>query len=234
MDGPAPAAGYWGVTIRAILFDSGGTLTRTIGHHVDPRSAFQRVLLRHWPQAPLEDLPAAFRSAAGILDRAPGPEGRTAYHRSVLAELGMRNPPRALLDDLQQPADSRTEPFPEVPAALGRLRERGFAMAVVTDSLETADAVRREFHRIGLAGYFDAFAVAGEVGHSKPDPRIYRAASDALRVEPAQSYYVDDHPALVAAATDLGYHGVVLCRGDAPHPPLLPWVSTLDGLADLP
>lgn len=156
------------VTIGAVLFDSGGTLVRSVGDPFDPGST---------------------------------------------SECGMK-------------------PFPEVPAVLGCLRERGIRMAVVTDGWGTADSVRRGYERIGLAGYFDAFAVSGELGFSKPDPEIYRTASEALGVAPPESYYVDDHPGLVAAAVRLGYHGIVLCRGDAPRPSGLAWLPTLDGLLD--
>jgi putative hydrolase of the HAD superfamily len=36
---------------------------------------------------------------------------------------------------------------------------------------------------------------------------MYRHASDALGIEPADCLFVDDDPSLVAAAIDLGYQG---------------------------
>ncbi|MEU8244556.1 HAD-IA family hydrolase [Actinoplanes missouriensis] len=223
------------MTIRAVLFDSGGTLTRT----VDPDREFREILVRHWPDAPVEDLSDALASGAAMLQRLPASASRERYHRTVLAELGMGRPPEPLLAELDRAELDRAElggagprPFPEVPDVLRRLHERGLSIAVVTDSLGTAESERRDYERIGLAEYVRFFAVAGELGRTKPDPALYRAASDALGVPAHETCYVDDHAGLVAAGITLGYHGFAVCRDGAPRPSDVPWIPTLASLPE--
>ncbi|WP_043669411.1 HAD-IA family hydrolase [Streptomyces xylophagus] len=51
-----------------------------------------------------------------------------------------------------------------------------------------------------------------DLGCRKPDPRMYRHASEALGTSPGECVFVDDDAELVAAAIELGYAGRVLCR----------------------
>jgi putative hydrolase of the HAD superfamily len=220
-------------SLRAVLFDSVGTLVRPASLPGHPSRALKRILLRHWPAAPIDDLPRAFRSGAAMLARAPTPGSWEGYCRTVLAELGMGRPPRALLDEMIGANPHRMRLYPDVPATLGQLRERGLPMVVVTDSLGTAESLRYRYEQIGLGGYFEYFAVAGELGCTKPDPAIYRAASDALGVPPEQTCYVDDQAEMIAAATRLGYHGLVLSRDGAPSRPDLPYISALHAILEL-
>jgi HAD superfamily hydrolase (TIGR01509 family) len=48
-----------------------------------------------------------------------------------------------------------------------------------------------------------------EAGISKPDPRIYRLARDRLGVRPEEMVFLDDVAPNVAAARDLGAHGIL-------------------------
>ena len=82
-------------------------------------------------------------------------------------------------------------------------------MAVVSDAWPDLP----ELHAgLGLGGFFEAYAISAVLGCRKPDPRMYHYASAALGLAPAQCVFVDDDPALVAAAIRLGYVGFALCR----------------------
>ncbi|WP_405097999.1 HAD family hydrolase [Micromonospora sp. NBC_01412] len=216
--------------IRAVLFDSSGTLIQPAPAR--PNQNLEEILRRHWPAAPIEDLPHAFRSGATMLERAQRFETWEGYCRTVLAELGIGRPPQPLLDELIAADLNPVQPFPEVPTTLKRLHERGLPMAVVTDSLETAESLRASYEQISLRGYFRYFAVAGELGYRKPDQAIYRAASEALGVPPRHTCYIDDNADLVAAAISLGYRGLALCRTGTPTRPDLPYVSALDEILE--
>ncbi|HEV2724308.1 MAG TPA: HAD-IA family hydrolase, partial [Thermoleophilaceae bacterium] len=169
-----------------------------------------------------------------LLDASPTTPPRDDYHRAILAELGMEHVPRALLDDLDRPlAAPHVEPFPDVRAVLEELRSRGIRMAIVTDNWGDADSVRRRHDRIGLEGFFEAFAVSSELGCNKPDARMYRTASDALGLEPAECFYVDDDPALVKAALMLGYKGAAISRNGPPCVTDVHVISRLDELLRL-
>ena len=135
----------------------------------------------------------------------------------MLAELGIENAPRALLGALDRPLDvPHVEPFHDVRGVLEELRAREIRMAIVTDNWGDAGTVKRNHDRIGLGGFFEAFAVSSELGCNKPEARMYCTASDALGLEPAECFYVDDDPALVRAAVALGYRGAAIRRDEAP------------------
>jgi FMN phosphatase YigB (HAD superfamily) len=68
---------------------------------------------------------------------------------------------------------------------------------------------------------------AEELGCIKPDPRMYRAGSNALGLEPDECAFIDDDPDLVAAAIDLGYHGFVIDRATPTRKHLVPAVTSL-------
>lgn len=60
---------------------------------------------------------------------------------------------------------------------------------------------------------------------------MYHHASDALELAPAQCLFVDDDPALVAAAIGLGYAGRAVCRGSVTAD--VPSIASLAELLDL-
>lgn len=51
--------------------------------------------------------------------------------------------------------------------------------------------------------------VSGTEKLAKPDPAIYRLAAERAGLPPEQLAFVDDKPANVAAARELGFHGLV-------------------------
>jgi putative hydrolase of the HAD superfamily len=86
------------------------------------------------------------------------------------------------------------------------LRPR-YRTAIVSNS---GDGARREeFRRYPLAGNFDPVIYSHEVGLAKPDPRIYLLLCQRLGLAPAEVAFLDDVPANVEAACELGIHGVL-------------------------
>jgi len=121
-------------------------------------------------------------------------------------------------------ADSHQKPV------LDRLRADGIRLAVVSD----AWAGLPDLHAsLGLDGYFTAYAISEVPGCNRPDPRMYRTASDALGLAPSECLFVDDDPDLVRAARDLGYQGVAMLRGDDRPATDVPWIATLHELLPL-
>ncbi len=65
---------------------------------------------------------------------------------------------------------------------LHTLKARGYKLGLVADTRpKTAWNV---LHQHGLYDLFDTLAISEEVGCEKPDPRIFRAALDALNIAP--------------------------------------------------
>jgi len=55
---------------------------------------------------------------------------------------------------------------------------------------------------------FDDLIFSAEVGLAKPDRRIYELALDRLRVQPAETIFIDDFQGNVEAAQAIGMHGI--------------------------
>lgn len=222
------------VPIRGVLFDSGDTLTRPIGGRWNPRFDFEEILLRHVPDAPSQRFADAFAAGQRFLDASTTTPPRDDYHRVILAALGIANAPSALLEDLDHQLDvPHIETFPDVRGVLEELKARAIGMVIVTDNWGDAASVKRKHDRLGLAGSFDAFVVSSELGCTKPDARMYRTASDALGLQPAECFFVDDVPALVAAALALSYRGAVIRRAGPPVAPDVPVIKRLEDLLPL-
>jgi HAD superfamily hydrolase (TIGR01509 family) len=102
------------------------------------------------------------------------------------------------------PAPVVLELFADVMPTLETLRSRGVRMAVVSDAWPNLPQLHAD---LGIGDFFEAYAISAVLGCRKPDPRMYRHASDALGLEPAECLFVDDDPELVAAALELGYQG---------------------------
>jgi putative hydrolase of the HAD superfamily len=78
---------------------------------------------------------------------------------------------------------------------------------------------QRKLDRCGLTPYMEHIIASGEVGFTKPDPRIFAAACERFGVEPGDAMYVGDRfatDALGAAAA--GLTGVWLDRAGAASP----------------
>jgi putative hydrolase of the HAD superfamily len=218
------------VGFRGVLFDSGDTLIRPVGGRWNPRSDFEEIARRHLPELAVDAFPRAFAAGQQALDAGPATPSLTEYHRVILRALGVNRPPQRLLRELEQPgARPLVEPFPEVPSVLERLRAGGVRMAIVSDNWPGLDGLYRQ---LGLRTYFQAFVISAVLGCRKPDPRMYRAGSDALGLAPRECVFVDDDPDLVAAAIELGYGGAAIVRTAAP-PTAVPWIGTLQDLVPM-
>jgi 2-haloacid dehalogenase len=112
--------------------------------------------------------------------------------------FGLRDLPDAVLDELTL-AWHRLDAWPDVPAALARLK-RKFMIAPVSNgniSLMVDLARRNNFP-------WDAILGAEVARDFKPKPEVYLAACAALDLKPAQCMMVAAHSSDLAAAAQLG------------------------------
>lgn len=123
-------------------------------------------------------------------------------HRRNLARLlprfGLQNLSDEVLDDLTR-VWHRLDAWPDVPAALARLRTK-FMIAPVSNgniSLMVDLARRNNFP-------WDAILGAEVAGDYKPKPRVYLAACEALDLAPAQCMMVAAHSSDLDAAAKCG------------------------------
>lgn len=81
----------------------------------------------------------------------------------------------------------------EVPGALGRLREAGIRLGVVSNSEGAIEALLAD---VGLRPFFEVVVDSGTEGVSKPDPEIFRRALARMGARPERTAYVGDVPAV--------------------------------------
>jgi putative hydrolase of the HAD superfamily len=198
------------MTIRGVMFDAGGVLTRPIGGRWNPRYDFESIVLAHHPTLDASRFAAAIEAGRRFLDASPNTANRTAYHRTMLTVLGIDAPSSPLLDELEAPAAGpHVELYPDVLPVLNELRGRGIRMSVVSDNW---GPMSDTFAELGIDQFFRGYAVSELLGCRKPDPRMYAEGSRLLGLEPADCLFIDDDPDLVAAAVALGYQGAALDR----------------------
>ena len=117
-------------------------------------------------------------------------------------------------------------------AMLGRLR-KSYRLGVVSNFYGNLHAV---CHETSLGGVFDVLVDSTRVRCSKPDARIFRHATDALGIAPADTTFVGDSPSRdMAGARDVGMRHVWLTEdpGSGPCCPGDPVISRLTALEAL-
>ena len=84
------------------------------------------------------------------------------------------------------------------------LKAAGYKLFVLSNmSREFIDFLRR----FPVYGLFDGEVVSCEEGVVKPEPEIYRRLLGRYGLDPAQTLFIDDRPANIAAAAALGIRG---------------------------
>jgi putative hydrolase of the HAD superfamily len=106
--------------------------------------------------------------------------------------------------------------FPEVHAALEKLRGHGYRLAVVSNF---DSRLHRLLARLEIDGFFEAVVVSSECGAAKPDRRIFEHALAALGVPPESAVHVGDHDVLDRnAAEQAGLRALLLDRSGRGRP----------------
>ena len=72
---------------------------------------------------------------------------------------------------------------------LGRLKARGFRLAVISNA---EGRIAADLGEAGLARFFETIVDSHVEGVSKPDPRLFRIALDRMGARPEESLYVGD------------------------------------------
>lgn len=62
--------------------------------------------------------------------------------------------------------------------------------------------------KFGLAEYFDGFFCSAYIGMRKPDPRMFRAGTEMLNLQPQECAFVDDRENNCAAAAEVGMNAI--------------------------
>lgn len=181
--------------VSFVWFDIGYTLL-----YMQRETTYREALRRFGCEVPLEELRRAFHVTDKHFMRAhPGAflKPRRVYMPWYLGQmnftLGIAVDVCALdacWEEIKREVRPYWLPYPEAPAVLERLKRAGVGCGVISNWDESAREVLRT---AGLIGYFDPIVISCEVGASKPDPAIFRAALTRAGADPARSLYVGDN-----------------------------------------
>src|SRR5580658_6187218 len=107
-------------------------------------------------------------------------------------------------------------PHPEVPAALGRLRDHGFRLFTLTDNTLAISGRQLEHGRV-IDVFERRFSVDETVKRHKPAPEAYHSVAAALGVDPGGICLIACHVWDTIGALAAGWQaGLILREGNAP------------------
>lgn len=135
-------------------------------------------------------------------------EARRRVARLALGPLGLEQPLcERIADEMTEQKEAQMRPVVGCFETLAVLRERGHRLGLLTNGCSTFQ--RRKLARFCLEPLFELILVEGELGHGKPDRRVFEAALRHFDVEAAEASMVGDNlDADVAGAQALGICGI--------------------------
>lgn len=197
---------------RALLLDAMGTLiglrepvghtyTRLAAEHgmAVTAAAVETAFARAYRSAP----PLAFPGLQGEALRAAELDWWSArVHSCLLAAAGTAPPPALAAHLFGHYAEaSAWRVYPDVAPQLQRWRQRGLALAVVSNFDSRLPPL---LEALGLARWLDAVVVSSEAGAAKPEPQPFQQALARLGVTAAEAWHVGDSSEDVEGAAAAG------------------------------
>jgi putative hydrolase of the HAD superfamily len=203
------------MTVAAVIFDWGGTLTPW--HVIDHQALWHDVCAPHFPPD------SAAAAAAAILAAENGfwRQCETAHQSATLAHVFERagvTAHDALLDSYFRAWEPHTYTDPEVAPLLRELRRRGIRVGVLSNTLWPRELHERVFHRDDVLGLIDGAVYSSEIPWTKPHPEAFLAAMAAIGVtDPASCVFVGDRPYDdIFGAKSLGMRAVLVPNSTVP------------------
>jgi putative hydrolase of the HAD superfamily len=197
------------VTVAAVVFDWGGTLTPW--HTVELADAWRACGLD-------EDAAARLVAAEDTVWARARETQRSGTIDEVFAAAGVHAGP-AELSAYYGWWEEHTFTDPDVRPLFEALRERGIKVGVLSNTLWPRTEHERVFRRDGVDDLIDAAVYTSEIEWTKPHPSAFRAALDAVGgVAPEDAVFVGDRPwDDIAGAKGVGMRAVLLPHSAIPR-----------------
>lgn len=180
--------------IDAVIFDWGGTLTawHDIDFHAESLALAQAVVTTSTPEDDHHRYAAALHQAGSTVWGWSRDEQRSATVADLFEVAGLGHDPE-LLTAYKEFWEPHTMTDPQVGPMWTTLKERGIKVGVLSNTLWPRAWHRGWFERDGVLDLIDADVYTSEIPWTKPSPKAFAAAMDALGVgEPARCVYVGD------------------------------------------
>jgi putative hydrolase of the HAD superfamily len=221
----------WPERVEAVLLDAGGVL-------LDLDYAYLRRLILargiDVAEGPLSEAEAAARKEIDRAVRRGGDAWRD-FFAILLHGVGVPMSEHQRIIDSLWEAHQRVGLWTVAVAgslpAVRELRERGMRLGVVSNA---EGNVARDLDRAGYGGMFETVVDSHLVGVSKPDPAIFRVATERMKLAPDRVVYLGDRPRIdVVGARDAGMSAVLLDRHDLYPEAGVPRIRSLGELLSL-
>jgi putative hydrolase of the HAD superfamily len=220
------------VTVEAVIFDWGGTLTPW--HTVDHETLWREVCALHFAEELAERNAEAIRVAEWELWRVAESEHRSATMDHVFERAGVA-PTAAFLASYALAWEPHTLTDPDVPELFRRLRAAGVKIGVLSNTMWPRSMHEQVFIRDGVLELIDGAVYSSEIEWTKPHPEAFHAAMTAVGVtDPAACVFVGDRPYDdVFGAKRAGMRAVLVPNSDVPAWPEAEPDAVIGRLADL-
>ena len=220
------------MTVEAVIFDWGGTLTPW--HTVDHDALWREVCALHFAEELAERSAAAIRAAEWELWRVAERDHRSATMDHVFERAGVA-PTAAFLASYALAWEPHTLTDPDVPELFRRLRAAGVKIGVLSNTMWPRSMHEQVFIRDGVLELIDGAVYSSEIEWTKPHPEAFRAAMAAVGVtDPAACVFVGDRPYDdVFGAKRAGMRAVLVPNSDVPTWPEAEPDAVIRRLADL-
>jgi putative hydrolase of the HAD superfamily len=173
------------MSVRAVIFDWGGTLTPW--HTIEPVLSWQAAVQD-------EALAAELLAAENVMWTRSRDEHRSATLAEVFASVGLE-PTEIMLGAYHDWWTPHTYIDPDVRPLFGGLRERGIKIGVLSNTIWPREVHEEIFRRDEVLDLIDGAVYTSEIPWTKPHPDAFRAALEAVAVdEPGDAVFVGDRP----------------------------------------
>jgi putative hydrolase of the HAD superfamily len=203
------------MTVQAVIFDWGGTLTPW--HNVDHEALWHQVCVLHFPAESAAGNAAAFLAAERDLWLAAERDSRSATLDHVFERAGVAVT-EALVASYFEAWDPHTRTDPEAPDLLRSLRAGGIRVGVLSNTMWPRSRHEQVLRRDGVLDLIDGAVYSSEIERTKPHPAAFRAAMTAVGADdPAGCVFVGDRPYDdVYGAKQAGMRAVLIGSSEVP------------------
>jgi putative hydrolase of the HAD superfamily len=203
------------VTVEAVIFDWGGTLTPW--HTIDAAGLWAAVCEPHFGPGQAAEYAAALLAAEDELWRLSRTEQRSATMSQVFERAGV-TVTEAFLDGYVRAWEPHTFTDPDAAELLACLGARGIRVGVLSNTMWPRSWHEEVFRRDGVLDLIDGAVYSSEIAWTKPHPGAFQAAMAATGVsDPARCVFVGDRPYDdVHGAKSMGMRAVLMPNSDVP------------------
>ena len=179
------------MSVEAVIFDWGGTLTRwhDVDFHAESTALAAAVSdAGHDPEVSR----AALLEAGSVVWGRSRDHQRSATIADLFDEAGLGHDPE-LLDAYREFWEPHTLTDPEAGPVLEQLRAAGLRIGVLSNTIWPREWHVDFFRRDGVYDLIDGDVYTSEIPWTKPSPHAFRAAMEAVgATDPARCVYVGD------------------------------------------